>query len=117
MNWILLKDLKQLDDILAESKEKPVLIYKHSTRCNISRAAFDRLERKWDASVAGDVKHYLLDLISYRNISNLIAERFQVEHQSPQILVISNGKSVLDLSHFDIDFEEIQSVLRKDLNG
>jgi bacillithiol system protein YtxJ len=117
MNWISLKDLKQLDDIVAESKEKPVLIYKHSTRCNVSRAAFDRLERRWDASVTGDVKRYLLDLISCRDISNLVAERFKVEHQSPQILVISDGKSVLDLSHFEIEFEEIQSVLRNNSNG
>jgi bacillithiol system protein YtxJ len=116
MNWISLKDLKQLDDIVAESKEKPVLIYKHSTRCNVSRAAFDRLERRWDASVTGDVKRYLLDLISCRDISNLIAERFKVEHQSPQILVISDGKSVLDLSHFEIEFEQIQSVLRNNSN-
>ena len=112
MNWISLKELKQLDEILAESKEKPVLIYKHSTRCNISRSAFDRLERKWDASVAGSIKRYFLDLIAYRNISNQIAERFGVEHQSPQVLVISHGRAVLDLSHYEIDFDQISTVLK-----
>ena len=110
MEWISLKDSKQLDEIVAESKEKPVLIYKHSTRCSISRAAFDRLERKWDAAATGGVKRYFLDLISYRDISNRIAELFGVEHQSPQILVISNGRSVLDLSHYEIDFDQIKSV-------
>lgn len=112
MNWISLEDSKQLDDILAESKEKPVLIYKHSTRCNISRATFDRLERKWNPGMAGSAKAYFLDLIAHRNISNEIAQRFGVEHQSPQVLVISNGRSVLDLSHFEIDFDEISSVLK-----
>ena len=53
MDWISLNDLKQLDEILAESKTKAVLIYKQSTRCNISRTALDRLERKWDASAVG----------------------------------------------------------------
>ena len=113
MDWISLKDSKQLDEIVAESKIKPVLIYKHSTRCNISRAPFDRLERKWDFSGIGDIKRYFLDLISYRGISNEIAEMFQVEHHSPQILVISDGKSVLDLSHYDISFEQIKSVYDK----
>ena len=114
MEWISLKDSKQLEQIVAESRQKPVLIYKHSTRCNISRAAFDRLERKWDASVIGSVKRYFLDLISCRDVSNKIAEMFQVEHHSPQILVISDGKSVLDLSHYDIDFDQIKSVLNSD---
>ena len=85
MNWISLKDSRQLDEILAESKTQPVIIYKHSTRCNISRSAFDRLERNWDASI-GSIKGYFLDLLSNRDISNRIAELFEVEHHSPQIL-------------------------------
>ena len=113
MDWISLKHSGQLDEILAESKERPVLIYKHSTRCNISRAVFDRLERNWDPAAAGDIKRYFLDLISFRDISNRIAEIFDVEHHSPQILVILDGKSVLDLSHYDIDFNRIMPVLRK----
>jgi bacillithiol system protein YtxJ len=112
MDWISLQDLEQLDDILAESKDRPVLIYKHSTRCNISRATFDRLERNWDPAVAGGAKAYFLDLIAYRNISNEIAQRFGVEHQSPQVLIISKGRSVLDLSHFEIEFDQISGVLK-----
>ena len=117
MDWISLKDSKQLDEILAESTRQPVLIYKHSTRCNISRAAFDRLERKWDASAAGNLKRYFLDLLAHRDISNRIAEIFKVEHHSPQILLISQGKSVLDLSHYDIDFDSIKSVLSNPLQA
>jgi bacillithiol system protein YtxJ len=112
MDWISLKELRQLDEILIESQQAPVLIFKHSTRCNVSRATFDRLERKWDASEMGSLKHYFLDLISFREISNSIAERFNVEHHSPQVLVISKGKSVLDLSHFDIDYGQIKSVCK-----
>lgn len=112
MDWISLNDSKQLDQILAESVKQPVLIYKHSTRCNISRSALDRLERKWDPSAAGNVKRYFLDLLSYRNLSDRIVQLFHVEHQSPQVIVISNGKSVLDLSHFDIDFDMIKTVLK-----
>lgn len=113
MSWISLKDSRQLEEIVAESKKEPVLIYKHSTRCNISRAAFDRLERKWDPAALGAVKRYFLDLISYRDISNQIATMFDVEHESPQILVISDGKAVLDLSHYEIDFDPIQAAMRR----
>ena len=112
MEWISLKDAGQLDEIVAESRKRPVLIYKHSTRCNISRAALDRLERKWDATAIGEIKRYFLDLLSFREVSNRIAEVFQVEHHSPQILVISGGKSILDLSHFDIDFDQIKTAFK-----
>lgn len=110
MDWISLKDSQQLDQIIAESKVQPVIIFKHSTRCNISRSALDRLNRKWDATSMGKIKKYFLDLLSNRDLSNRIADVFQVEHHSPQILVISAGKSILDLSHYDIDFDRIKSV-------
>lgn len=110
MDWISLKDSKQLDEIIAESKLQPVIIFKHSTRCNISRSAFDRLDRKWDSTSMGKIKKYFLDLLSNRDLSNRIADIFKVEHHSPQILVISDGKSVLDLSHYDIDFDRIKAV-------
>ena len=112
MEWISLNDSRQLDEIVLNSKTEPVLIYKHSTRCNISRSAFDRLERHWDASAVGKVKRYFLDLLSFRDVSDKIAEMFGVEHQSPQVLVISDGKSVLDLSHYDIDFEKIKLAVK-----
>ena len=112
MEWIKLKHAGQLDEIVTESRKNPVLIYKHSTRCNISRAALDRLERKWDPTAVGEIKRYFLDLLSFREVSNRIAEVFQVEHHSPQILVISGGKSILDLSHFDIDFDQIKTAFK-----
>lgn len=112
MNWIELADLKQLDDVVAESRKQPVIIYKHSTRCNISRTALDRLDRNWDVTIAGDTRRYFLDLIAYRHISNEIAERFGVEHESPQVLVISDGKSVADMSHFAIEFEALKTHLK-----
>jgi bacillithiol system protein YtxJ len=112
MDWISLKELHQLDDIFIESQQQPVLIFKHSTRCNISRATFDRLERKWNVAEMGMVKRYFLDLISYRELSNEISQRFHVEHHSPQILIISGGKSVLDLSHYDIDYDHIKAVYK-----
>lgn len=108
MNWNYLERTEQLNDIVNESSHNTILIFKHSTRCNISRAALDRLERNWKEAEVPNVKPYFLDLLSYRNISNAIAEQFNVEHQSPQVLIIRNGKSVYDNSHYGIDFSEIK---------
>lgn len=111
MNWIKLTALEQLEQIKEESKEHPVLIFKHSTSCSISNASLNRLERNWNPEEVGKLKAYFLDLLSYRNISNAIAEQFNVPHQSPQVLLIEDGKAVNDWSHFDINYKEIKDQL------
>ncbi len=112
MNWTELKALDQVEKIKNESSAKPVLIFKHSNRCNISRATLDRLERRWNEGEMTTIKPYFLDLLSNRELSNTIADQFGVEHESPQVLIIRNGKSVLDLSHFAIDYEQIRSCIK-----
>lgn len=104
MNWIRLNDLTQLDAIDATSQKTPVLIFKHSTRCNISAAALSRLERAWTTSDDAERTTYYLDLLAHRDISNAIAERYDVEHESPQTLVIRNGKCVHVEAHFGITY-------------
>jgi bacillithiol system protein YtxJ len=112
MKWIELKEVTQLEEIQNESADGPVLIFKHSKRCNISRASLDRLERNWNEKEMAHVKSYFLDLLSYRELSNSIVDRFNVEHESPQILIIAKGKSVLDLSHFEIEYDQIKSAVK-----
>lgn len=112
MNWNYLEHADQLNQLIIESVDTPILIFKHSTRCNISRATLDRLERNWKEAEVPRLKPYFLDLISYRNISNTIADQFQVEHQSPQVLIIRHGKSVYDNSHYGIDFASIREKVK-----
>ena|SRR5688572_9024753 len=107
MEWIELNSIEQLDVIATESIHSPVLIYKHSTRCNISRTALDRLERNYKVEEMQGVKAYYLDLISYREISNAVAQKFGIEHESPQALLIKNGKATYTASHFEIDYRSI----------
>jgi bacillithiol system protein YtxJ len=111
MKWNELNALDQLQVIKEESIERPVLIFKHSTRCNISRTTLDRLERHWNDQEMARVKPYFLDLLSHREISTSLADQFNVEHASPQVLLIDKGQSILDLSHFEIDYQEIKSVI------
>ena len=109
VNWINLTDLGQLDEIVALSNEKPAVIFKHSTRCSVSRMALKQFETEYDLEDKVDV--YFLDLLEHRDISNAIATRFGVFHQSPQLLLIKDGKSVYDVSHSDIDAEELKGKL------
>jgi len=111
MNWIELTSPHQLDEIKKESEMNHVLIFKHSTRCATSKLSLDRLERNWTAERTA-VKPYFLDLLNYRSVSNLVAETFDVEHESPQVLLIHKGQSILDLSHYAIDYDPISRAIR-----
>ena len=105
INWNELTDLGQLNEIIAISNEKPVAIFKHSTRCSVSRMALKQFENEFDSS--DKVTPYFLDLIAHRDISNEIANRFGVTHQSPQLILIKEGKAIYNVSHSDIDAEEL----------
>ena len=83
MDWNSLTDLGQLNEIITLSNENPVAIFKHSTRCSVSRMALKQFENEFDSS--DKVTPYFLDLIAYREVSNEIANRFGVQHQSPQL--------------------------------
>ncbi|MCF1749746.1 bacillithiol system redox-active protein YtxJ [Mariniradius sediminis] len=111
MDWIQLKDTSQIEEIKTMSKSRPVLIFKHSTRCAISGMAWDRLKRNWKKEDFEKIQPYFLDLLSYRDISNQIAAQFDVYHESPQIILIKDGKAVYDNSHMGISYQDIMSRL------
>jgi bacillithiol system protein YtxJ len=108
--WTALTSLDQLNQIVEESNSTSVLIFKHSTRCSISKMVLSGFERNYN--IAPDkLKCYYLDLLSYREISNAIAEKFNVYHQSPQVLLIKDGKCVYDESHESIEASVIEKLL------
>lgn len=104
MNWITLQSEQQLDEIKEKSSGRPQLIFKHSTRCSTSALVKHRLERN---SQPDGIDFYYLDLIANRPVSNKIADTFQVHHESPQILLIRDGKCVYDESHMGISMDDI----------
>lgn len=109
INWNKITTTAQLDAIIEQSNTTPCLIFKHSTTCSISAMAKARLERNWDFDAA-DIVPYYLDLLTFRPISKEIAERFQVHHESPQVLLIRGGECVYDASHLDISVEELHDI-------
>ena len=110
IKWNALTDINQLDAIVEESAETPVLLFKHSTRCSVSRMALKSFEKEYSID-ENKAQPYFLDLLEHRDISNAIASRFGVTHQSPQLILIKNGKAVYNTSHSDIDAGTIKNKL------
>ena len=113
MNWIKLTDLNQLDQLREHSKKSPIVIFKHSTSCSTSNMVINRLERNWKEEEMGHVQAYFLDLLSYRQISNAIAEQFNIQHESPQLLVIRNEAAIYAGSHFEINYAAVQQAIQQ----
>jgi bacillithiol system protein YtxJ len=107
MNWNKLTQPGQIAEIKVLSESTPVMIFKHSTRCSVSGMSLDRLLRNWKHGDEEKVVPYFLDLIAYRELSNLVAQEFGVPHQSPQVIVIKNGSAIFDTSHFGISYPDI----------
>jgi bacillithiol system protein YtxJ len=106
MRWIPLTENQQLDDIIAESHHKPIAIYKHSTRCSVSLMVKKGLESEWRLT-GEQMPVYYLDLLTYRPISNRIAEVFAIEHESPQLIIIRDGKPIYSASQSEIIYDDI----------
>ncbi len=108
--WHVLGQMEQLDQIAEESKSQPVAIFKHSTRCGISRGVLKLFEK--DYNLTNDqLKLYFLDLLAHRDISNEIAARFKVQHESPQLIVIKDGVVVHRDSHHSIQAGHLEKFL------
>ena len=115
MDWLTLESSEQLQAIKNTSHEKLALIFKHSTRCSISQTIMDRLERNWKQEEMKEVKLYFLDLVQQRSVSNQVSEEFAVRHESPQVLLIKNGQSIYNRSHFDINYKDLLTFTQREL--
>ena len=106
IGWRQLTDLGQLNEVIEASDSRLVLIFKHSTRCSVSRMALRQFENEFELEEI--IIPYFLDLLEYRMLSNEIADRFDVIHQSPQLLLISKGSCIYNASHNSIDAEQLK---------
>jgi bacillithiol system protein YtxJ len=105
--FFTLGKMEQFDEIDEISQTKPVVLFKHSTRCSISRMALKQFDAEFNYPEE-KIDWYLLDLLNHRDLSNEIASRYIVVHQSPQIVVIRNGKAVFNESHDSISAEDLK---------
>jgi bacillithiol system protein YtxJ len=107
VKFFTLDKMEQFDEIDEISQTKPVVLFKHSTRCSISRMALKQFDAEFNYPEE-KIDWYLLDLLNHRDLSNEIASRYNVMHQSPQIIVIRNGKAVFNESHDSISAEDLK---------
>ncbi|MES2864693.1 MAG: bacillithiol system redox-active protein YtxJ [Bacteroidota bacterium] len=98
---------EQFDEIDEISHTKPVVLFKHSTRCIISRTVLKQFDLEFNFP-EDKMDWFLLDLLNFRDLSNEIASRYNVTHQSPQIVVIRNGKAVFNESHDSISVDDLK---------
>jgi len=96
--WIALTSVTQLDEIRVNSSARPQVIFKHSTTCGISRMVLNMFTSSYDLN-EGQMDMYFLDLHAHREVSNAVAQKFQVIHQSPQLLLVKNGVVATHDSH------------------
>ncbi|OIQ35544.1 MAG: hypothetical protein BM563_11880 [Bacteroidetes bacterium MedPE-SWsnd-G1] len=107
LNWIPLTSIEQLDELT--SSNSAIAIFKHSTRCIVSSMAKKQLESSFDLD--DTIEMYYLDLITYRNISNEIADRFNIRHESPQLIVLKANKVQTYASHSAISEIELEKYI------
>ncbi len=97
--WTEITTVDDLNTILEQSENQTVAIFKHSTRCSISRKVLVQFEKQISSK---NIKCYYLDLLNYREISNEIANKMNIVHQSPQLIILKNRGVVLHASHNEI---------------
>ena len=110
MNWNTITNKKQVDSAVQRSFEKPVLFFKHSTRCGASAYAQRQLNESWDLREE-EITPYFLDLLAHRDVSNYIADKLSVIHQSPQVIMVREGKVIYAVSHHAISVDKIRKQL------
>jgi bacillithiol system protein YtxJ len=95
-----------LDVALERSFEHPVVLFKHSMTCPISGSAAAQVGRLSDAD---DPPVYRIVVQMARGVSNLVAERFAVRHESPQVIVVHRGQALYHTSHFGVQAARIRA--------
>lgn len=110
ITWKSIQTEADFREAIAESKERTVIIFKHSTRCSVSFMAKKSLEMQWDID-EDKASIYYLDLIAFRPISKLISQDLGVDHQSPQAIVLKNELVVDARSHSEISVDALHTFL------
>jgi|SRR5215471_20140446 len=106
-----LQDLASLDAAIAESQERPVLLFKHSRHCGTSFEALDELQSHIDADASRDVAYRMITVQTHRPISDAIAVRLGIRHETPQAILLRGGRAVWNASHFRITASQLDRIL------
>jgi bacillithiol system protein YtxJ len=104
--------LDELDQFIAESEKRPLLLFKHSFSCGISAEALDELVEHLSAPSA-EVRYAIVTVQTHRDVSNAVTARLGVRHETPQAILVRGGKAVWSASHFRVNAASIDKALQQ----
>lgn len=104
--FMTITDPAAIDRVVAQSRQGPVILFKHDFACSISAMAYRELSR-----LPNDV--LLIDVERAKEVASAVAERTGVEHESPQVLILRDGACVWAASHFDIHADVVAGAVRR----
>ena len=106
-----LTDVSSLDAAIAESSERPVLLFKHSRFCGVSCEALDELQSHIDGA-PDDVAYRMITVQTHRPVSDAVAQRLGLRHETPQAILLRDGRVVWNASHFRITANQLDLNLK-----
>jgi bacillithiol system protein YtxJ len=110
-NLTPLTDVQSLDAAIAESRERPVLLFKHSRYCGVSMEALDELNAHIESQPAATAAYKMITVQTHRSVSDAAAELLGLRHQTPQAILLRDGKVVWNASHFSITASKLDQAL------
>jgi thioredoxin 1 len=108
-----LNDVQSLDAAIAESADRPVLLFKHSRYCGVSCEALDELQSHIEASANAAVSYRMITVQTHRPVSDAVAQRLGLRHETPQAILLRDGKVIWNASHFRITATQLDQALPK----
>jgi bacillithiol system protein YtxJ len=106
-----LHDVESVDAAIAESRERPVLLFKHSRYCGVSCEALDELQSHMGSQSESTAAYKMVTVQTHRSVSDAIAQRLGIRHETPQAILLRDGKAVWNASHFRITSNELNQIV------
>ena len=110
-----LQHIEQLDRLLSESHTRPLLLFKHSFSCGVSAEALDELIDHLNADMVAagvpDPRYAIVTVQTHRDVSNAVSTKLGIRHETPQALLIRDGRVIWSASHFRVTAEAMKKAL------
>ena len=109
---VAVDNLASLNELLRESERLPLLLFKHSESCGVSAEALDELEAHI-AEGGAAVRYAVVTVQTHRELSNLVASRLGVRHETPQAILVRDGRAIWTASHVRVNAGELARAIAK----
>jgi bacillithiol system protein YtxJ len=106
------KGLEELDRLILESRTRPLLLFKHSFTCGTSLEALDELVSHLNDARPTDAQYAMVTVQTHRDVSNAVAKRFGVRHETPQALLVRDGQVVWSATHFGVTARAVEEAIK-----